>query len=121
MHCIKKLLFPTLVLTKSGSKDISQTSYLATPKVYVIQIYAFLMSYKKRGLKIKFQASFFIVFYSLIKGIVEHRNKPSCLAISAYGTSSTVKPCFRSQVFNLVKFFSEIITSSDIENTLLFM
>lgn len=35
---IRKLLFPTLVLTKSGSKDISQTSYLATPKVlYIIK------------------------------------------------------------------------------------
>ncbi len=27
-------LFPTLVLTISGSKDVSQTSELATPKVY---------------------------------------------------------------------------------------
>ena len=33
------------------------------------------------------------VYFALCKGKVEQRSKPSCLAISRYGTSSTVNPC----------------------------
>ena len=53
--------------------------------------------------------------YSLINGIVEHLKSPSILAISEYGTSSTINPLFLRTSFNLVNPFSEIITSSETE------
>ena len=53
--------------------------------------------------------------------MVVHRSNPSCFDISAYGTSSTVKPCSRSHEFNRVKFFSEMTTSGEILKMLLFI
>ncbi|CAL2085941.1 hypothetical protein T190607A02C_20230 [Tenacibaculum sp. 190524A02b] len=56
------LLFPTLVLTISGSKDISQTSYLATPKVYVANIIFYL--------RCAIEMVFYLIVSMIVKGLI---------------------------------------------------